>query len=100
MQSTMPQEAFPNEIFVRRETHVVKYIINENETIGGGKYYHLAERPVSEFIHFENTLYFEDNVSTTTEVFREEIKAKEAAHYYAKSKVQSIEKELDALYKA
>ena len=96
----MKKEAFPNEIFVRRETHVVKYVVNEHETTGGGKYYHLAERTVSEFVYFENTLYFEGNVSTTTEVFREEIKAKEAAHYYAKSKLQSIEKELDILYKS
>jgi hypothetical protein len=51
-------------------------------------------------IHFENALYFEGDVSVTTEVFRDEIKAKEAAHYYAKRKMQSIEKELDILYKA
>lgn len=95
----MPQEAFPNEIFVRRDAHVVKYIINENETTGGGKYYHIAERPQSQYVNFENTLYFVGNVLTTTEIFRDEIKAKEAAHYYAKSKLQSLEKELDVLYK-
>jgi hypothetical protein len=96
----MPKEAFPIKIYVRRESHVAEYTLNQNETVSGGKYYHIAERPESQHVHFENTLYFEGNVSVTTEVFRDEIKAKEAAHYYAKRKVQSIEKELDILYKA
>ena len=95
----MQKEAFPIKIYVRHECHVAEYTLNQNETVSGGKYYHLTDRPASKHVHFENTLYFEGNVSDSTEIFRDEIKALETAHFYAKSKMHNIEKELNKLYK-